>query len=184
MIAFLIVILDIDVLRLTLRVILTVVLLLIYGVLILTTRDQYILSTMGTATLPFLLFMIAVHGVEHFNHLANFEKRCLQAQTEQLSNLRKLKWDLLTDLLPKPIAHRILKNPAPTNDGSGSGTVARGMIADVYDNVTVIFTDMKGFTAYSSKLDPAALQHFLNGMFSAFDEILSRWGLHKIEVIG
>ena len=168
---------------------LTVLLLVLYSVLILTTRSEFVLSTLGTATVPFLLFLIAVHGVEHFNHLSNFEKRGLQAQTEQLKNLRELKWELLTDLLPQPIARRILSNAsdmaAQTASGPvGGAVVTRNMIADVYDGVTVIFTDMKGFTAYSSKLDPSALQHFLNGMFSAFDEILSRWGLHKIEVIG
>lgn len=180
MIAFLIIILDVDVLRLTLRVVLTVLLLVLYSTLILTTRDQFVLSTLGTATVPFVLFLVAVHGVEHFNHLSDFEKRGLQAQTEQLKNLREHKWELLTDLLPNPIARRILGNAG----GDNSSMLQSNMIADVYDGVTVIFTDMKGFTAYSSKLDPSALQHFLNGMFSAFDEILSRWGLHKIEVIG
>jgi class 3 adenylate cyclase len=87
-----------------------------------------------------------------------------------------LKWELLTDLLPRPIANRLLV-PVPL------GGTAK-LVADVYEDVTVLFTDMKGFTAYSSKLDPGALQHFLNAMFSAFDEILARWGLHKIEVIG
>ena len=164
---------------------LTLLLLVIYGVLILFTRDSFILSTMGTVTVPFVLFMIAVHGVEHFNHLSNFEKRGLQAQTKHLKHLRKLKWELLTDLLPRPIARRMLGDPSTMSAGDPTGgKIASNMIADVYDGVTVIFTDMKGFTAYSSKLDPAALQLFLNGMFSAFDEILSRWGLHKIEVIG
>jgi class 3 adenylate cyclase len=87
-----------------------------------------------------------------------------------------LKWELLTDLLPRPIANRLLA-PVPV------GAEAQ-LVADVYEDVTVLFTDMKGFTNFSSKLDPGALQHFLNGMFSAFDEILARWGLHKIEVIG
>jgi hypothetical protein len=155
MIAFLIIILDVDVLRLTLRVVLTVLLLVLYSTLILTTRDQFVLSTLGTATVPFVLFLVAVHGVEHFNHLSDFEKRGLQAQTEQLKNLREHKWELLTDLLPKPIARRILGNAG----GDNSSMLQSNMIADVYDGVTVIFTDMKGFTAYSSKLDPSALQH-------------------------
>ena len=169
MIAFLIIILDVDVLRMNLRVVLTLLLLSIYAILILTTRDQFVLSTLGTTALPFLLFMIAVHGVEHFNHLSNFEKRGLQAQTEQLKNLRKLKWELLTDLLPRPIARRIL--------GGVSGNTNSHMIADVYDGVTVIFTDMKVSQHIHQNSPP--VQHFLNGMFSAFDEILSRWGSIK-----
>merc|ERR1712190_352804 len=84
-----------------------------------------------------------------------------------------MKWHLLTDLLPPPIATRLIDQPDPTD-----------IIADVYADVTILFTDMKGFTAFSSKLDPNELASFLNSMFSAFDEILERFGLHKVEVIG
>merc|ERR1712048_1307152 len=83
-----------------------------------------------------------------------------------------MKWNLITDLLPPPIAVRWLEH----NNTD--------IIADVYPDVTILFTDMKGFTAFSSKLDPNELASFLNSMFSAFDEILERMGLHKVEVIG
>merc|ERR1719271_1634483 len=57
-------------------------------------------------------------------------------------------------------------------------------IADEYQGVTIIFTDIKGFTAYSAQLTPIELITFLNSMYSAFDEVILNWGLYKVEVIG
>lgn len=43
---------------------------------------------------------------------------------------------------------------------------------------------MKGFTAFSSQIQPSELVNFLNTLYSAFDEILVKFGLYKVEVIG
>eukprot|EP00930_Biecheleria_cincta_P047771 TRINITY_DN33189_c0_g1_i1.p1 TRINITY_DN33189_c0_g1~~TRINITY_DN33189_c0_g1_i1.p1 ORF type:complete len:1137 (+),score=193.16 TRINITY_DN33189_c0_g1_i1:55-3465(+) len=129
------------------------------------------------STMPFLIciyvcFCLSVHGQEHFTHLSDFKHRALQRQNMKLKKVQDMKWQLLTDFLPPGIARRIL-------EGSNSN-----IIAESYEDVTILFTDMKGFTAFSSKLDPAELARFLNSMFSAFDEILQRFGLFKVEVIG
>jgi hypothetical protein len=149
--------LDIELLRLSWRVTLVIVLLLIYVVLIFISRSTIPLDTISIIVSVCVLFVLAIHGQEHFTHVADRERRDLEEQTKQLEKVRSLKWELLTDLLPRPIANRLL---APTTFG---GTTQ--LVADVYEDVTVLFTDMKGFTAYSSKLDPGALQHFLNAMF-------------------
>eukprot|EP00415_Alexandrium_ostenfeldii_P004727 UN4727 len=57
-------------------------------------------------------------------------------------------------------------------------------IAENHSNVTILFTDIKDFTAYSSKITAHKLVMFLNSMYSAFDEIISNWALHKVEIIG
>ena len=41
----------------------------------------------------------------------------------------------------------------------------RHMVADSFPIVSVIFTDMKGFTAFSSKVTPVELVNFLNHMY-------------------
>ena len=56
--------------------------------------------------------------------------------------------------------------------------------AEQEEGVSVIFTDIKGFTAYSSKISPHELVDFLNGMYSAFDEVITSWELYKVEIIG
>jgi hypothetical protein len=59
----------------------------------------------------------------------------------------------------------------------------REIIADPYDDVTILFTDMKGFTAYSSRIQPSELVDFLNTMYSAFDEILEKFHLYVFTLV-
>ncbi len=52
------------------------------------------------------------------------------------------------------------------------------------DQVTVLFTDFKGFTAMSEKLSPEELVNDLHLCFSLFDEICEKYGVEKIKTIG
>lgn len=56
--------------------------------------------------------------------------------------------------------------------------------AKLIDEVTVIFTDFKGFTALSEKLSPEELVEDLNECFSEFDRIMEKYGIEKIKTIG
>jgi adenylate cyclase len=56
--------------------------------------------------------------------------------------------------------------------------------AQLIDEVTVLFTDFKGFTAMSETLTPQALVHDLNICFSEFDHIMATYGIEKIKTIG
>jgi class 3 adenylate cyclase/ligand-binding sensor domain-containing protein len=80
-------------------------------------------------------------------------------------------------------SHSLLLNILP-------GTVAdelkaTGSVEPVgFDDVTVCFTDFVGFTLSSEKLAPAVLVDALNEYFTAFDEIIARYGLEKLKTIG
>jgi len=52
------------------------------------------------------------------------------------------------------------------------------------DQVTVLFTDFKGFTAMSEVVTPQQLVRDLNECFSAFDHITAKYGIEKIKTIG
>jgi class 3 adenylate cyclase/Tfp pilus assembly protein PilF len=56
--------------------------------------------------------------------------------------------------------------------------------AKLIDEVTVLFTDFKGFTALSEQLSPEELVQDLNECFSAFDRICEKYGIEKIKTIG
>jgi len=56
--------------------------------------------------------------------------------------------------------------------------------ARLIDEVTVLFTDFKGFTAMSEKLTPKELVRDIHECFSAFDHIMVRNGMEKIKTIG
>ena len=57
-------------------------------------------------------------------------------------------------------------------------------IADSFAEVTVLFGDLVGFTALSSKIPPDRVVEMLNGLFSRFDQSASELGIEKIKTIG
>jgi len=56
--------------------------------------------------------------------------------------------------------------------------------AKLFDDVTVMFTDFKGFTLISEKLSPSELVAEIDACFSTFDEIVTRYNIEKIKTIG
>jgi class 3 adenylate cyclase len=77
---------------------------------------------------------------------------------------------LLLNILPAPIAERLK-----------AGEV---MIADRFDNVTVVFSDIVGYTRLSAQLAPERLVEYLNVIFDQFDALTEKYGLEKIETVG
>ena len=77
---------------------------------------------------------------------------------------------LLLNVLPAAIAQK-LKQQA-------------GIIAERFEDVSVLFADLVGFTPLSVRMQPAELIELLNRVFSGFDEAADRHGLEKIKTIG
>ncbi len=78
---------------------------------------------------------------------------------------------LLTNMLPARIADR-LKEPE------------HNIIADKYDDASVLFADIVGFTERASSTAPADLVRFLDRLYGAFDALVEKHGLEKIKVSG
>jgi urea transport system substrate-binding protein len=72
--------------------------------------------------------------------------------------------------LPKPIAERLQKE--------------QKLIADHFDEVSVLFADLVGFTEFSAHKTPTQLVEILNGIFCEFDRLSESRGLEKIKTIG
>ncbi len=77
---------------------------------------------------------------------------------------------LLLNILPQAIAVRLIQKDQ--------------LIADAFDNVTILFADVVWFTPLSAKLPPSELVEFLNRLFSEFDLLAEKHGLEKIKTIG
>jgi guanylate cyclase len=88
----------------------------------------------------------------------------------QKNVFQKRSEDLLLNILPKEIA-KILKHEERT-------------IADEYEEASVLFADMVGFTPLSARLDPIEMVDLLNEIFSHFDSLLDKHGVEKIRTIG
>ncbi|WP_375338941.1 adenylate/guanylate cyclase domain-containing protein [Ancylothrix sp. D3o] len=77
---------------------------------------------------------------------------------------------LILNILPAPIAERLKQNYTS--------------IADHFEEVTVLFADIVGFTELSAYISPTELVNNLNQIFSSFDQLADRHDLEKIKTIG
>ena len=93
-----------------------------------------------------------------------------QAYLKRLADEQEKSERLLLNILPKAIAERLKQ---------GEST-----IADSFNDVTVMFADLVGFTKLSASLSPGELVELLNDIFSGFDNLADKYGLEKIKTIG
>jgi class 3 adenylate cyclase len=77
---------------------------------------------------------------------------------------------LLLNILPASISQRLKRGDEA--------------IADGFDEVTVLFADIVGFTELSSKLGPDEIVRVLNRIFSEFDALSEKFPVEKIKTIG
>ncbi|TAD84586.1 MAG: hypothetical protein EAY75_12840 [Bacteroidetes bacterium] len=96
-----------------------------------------------------------------------FQKR---KDNNRIAQEKKKSDDLLLNILPFEIAEELKAN---------GKTIAKN-----YDEVSVLFTDFVGFTANSERVGVQELLTELNICFTAFDNIMGRYGLEKIKTIG
>jgi adenylate cyclase len=78
---------------------------------------------------------------------------------------------LLTNILPAPIAER-LKDPS------------RNIIADKYDDASILFADIAGYTKRASDTNPTELVRFLDRLYTDLDALVDRHGLEKVKTSG
>ncbi len=89
----------------------------------------------------------------------------------RLTNQEKIRSDeLLLNILPADTAKELKSKGVTT--------------AMHYDNVTVLFCDIVGFTKFSEQMSPTALVREIDIYFRAFDEIIEQYGMEKIKTIG
>lgn len=57
-------------------------------------------------------------------------------------------------------------------------------IAEAFQETTIMFADIKGFTSWSSNRNPEHVFHLLECLFGSFDTAASKRGVFKVETIG
>ena len=91
-------------------------------------------------------------------------------QRNRIKKGKKLSDELLLNILPEEVAEELkLKGHAD---------------AKQFSDVTVMFTDFKGFTRLSEILSPADLVEEIHHCFKAFDNIITKHNIEKIKTIG
>jgi adenylate cyclase len=78
---------------------------------------------------------------------------------------------LLANILPASIAERLKGG-------------ANSVIADKYDDASILFADVAGYTERSSETSPEELVAFLDGLYTSLDALVTLHGLEKIKTSG
>ncbi|MEG4234561.1 adenylate/guanylate cyclase domain-containing protein [Microcoleus sp. Pol11C3] len=104
-------------------------------------------------------------------HLANEELEArVEQRTGELRQEKERSEQLLLNILPAEIADRLMR----TNESP----------AEHFEEATILFADIVGFTSISARIEPMQLVAGLNQIFSAFDQLTEKYGLEKIKTIG
>ena len=77
---------------------------------------------------------------------------------------------LLLNILPASIVEKLRESPET--------------IAERFEECTILFSDIVGFTEMSHTMSPVDLVALLNRIFSEFDDLAEKHGLEKIKTIG
>ncbi|MEO1519452.1 MAG: PAS domain S-box protein [Cyanobacteria bacterium J06633_2] len=78
--------------------------------------------------------------------------------------------ELLLNILPQAIANQLKQSPQ--------------LIADRFDEATILFADIVDFTGFSAQTSPTGLVDLLNNIFSSFDRLAEKHHLEKIKTVG
>lgn len=112
---------------------------------------------------PWWVGTVVILGLAGAAGWAGDTNRALKAEREKTNAL-------LHSILPHQVAERLKEEPQ--------------VIADSYDDVTILFADIVDFSTLSRALSPRQLINLLNELFSLFDQLAEQHGVEKIKTIG
>jgi adenylate cyclase len=141
-------------------------------------QQLYILSGAGVALLlVFIIIIFSAVSIRKANRKLEAQNKEILKQAKEIEQQKALieeekdKSDkLLLNILPQAVADE-LKTKGYA-------------VPEHYDQVTVMFGDIKGFTNIAEKLTPREVIEELNLCFTAFDAICEKYHLERIKTIG
>ncbi len=91
-------------------------------------------------------------------------------RTKELAQEKEKTEELLLNTLPLKVVNELKENGKSEPES--------------FENVTVYFSDIVGFTNISSSLEPNTLISELSDMFTVFDDIMTKYSCERIKTIG
>ncbi len=127
----------------------------------------YTIVGISIILIAYIFYALKTEQVKKRNiELANM----VRMRTKELEEEKNKSDELLMNILPESAVNELKEN---------------GVVEPrEFKNVSILFTDFKGFTWTASVLPADKLVNELNDIFASFDKIMIKYGLEKLKTIG